>query len=124
MATIIVAEDDEHVRALLRVTLTEAGHRVIETRDGQEALEKLPGSGAEMLLLDLNMPRLDGLELCRKVRQSEEFKAIPILMLTVRELVDDQVRGYDAGADEYLTKPFEGPVLVARIRALLERTRK
>ena len=122
MARILVAEDDANVRALLRVTLEGGGHEVLEAVDGQEAWERLGKEPADLLVLDLNMPRLDGLQLCRKVRQSP-YKKLPILMLTVKALIEDQVRGYDNGADEYMAKPFEAPLLLARIKALLTRSR-
>jgi DNA-binding response OmpR family regulator len=124
MARILVAEDDPRVRALVRVTLESGGHEVVEAVDGQDGWERLQKEPAEMLVLDLNMPRLDGLGLCRKVRQSKDLKNLPILMLTVKAMVEDQVRGYDSGADEYMAKPFEASLLLARVKALLSRTSK
>ena len=124
MARILVVEDDPAVRALVRVTLEAGGHEVFEAEDGQDGWEKLQRTPAEMLVLDLNMPRMDGLGLCQLVRRSEKHRSLPILMLTVKALVEDQVRGYDSGADEYMAKPFDAKLLLARVRALLDRTSK
>ena len=113
MTTLIVAEDDENVRAMVRLALTGAGYRVIEAVDGQDAWEKMRVKRPDGLVLDVNMPRMDGLALCRKVRAAPAFSKTPVLMLTIRDLVEDRVRGLDCGADEYLSKPFEPAVLVS-----------
>ena len=124
MTTLLVADDDENIRALVSAALSDAGYRVIEAFDGQDAWEKIQARRPAGLVLDLNMPRMDGLAVCRKVRSSQEFARTPILMLTIRALVEDRVRGLDCGADEYLTKPFEPSVLVSRVKALLARCQK
>ena len=90
MARVLVAEDDDNFRALVTATLSQGGHEVVEAKDGQEAWEKLQDNPADLLLLDLNMPRMDGLELCRRVRQSEAFRRTPILMLTVKAMVEER----------------------------------
>ena len=123
MATLIVADDDDDVRTMLRYALIRGGHTVIEAVDGQDAWEKLQKNGADGLVLDVNMPRMDGLALCRKVRSSSRFADTPILMLTIRALAEDHVHGFDSGADEYLIKPFEPGLLLSRVRALLTRVK-
>ena len=102
MTTLIVAEDDENVRAMVRLALAGAGYRVIEAVDGQDAWEKMRVRRPDGLILDVNMPRMDGLALCRKVRATAALSKMPVLMLTIRDLVEDRVRGLDCGADEYL----------------------
>ena len=124
MTTLIVAEDDENVRAMVRLARAGAGYRVIEAVDGQDAWEKMRVRRPDGLILDVNMPRMDGLALCRKVRATAALSKMPVLMLTIRDLVEDRVRGLDCGADEYLSKPFEPTVLVSRIKALLARCQK
>ena len=121
MTTILVAEDDEGFRALVSQVLSEAGFRVVAAKDGQEAWELLEKYGADMAVLDLNMPRLDGMELTRRLRADSRYRDLPVLMLTVRALVEDQLSGYERGADDYLTKPFDVGMLVSRVRALLRR---
>ena len=122
MKTILLAEDNANFRALLLMTLSGADYEVIAAADGQEAWETLQRRAVDFLLLDLNMPRMNGLELCQKVRQSEAFKGLPILMLTVKDLVEDQVHGYDSGADDYLSKSSDMPLLLSKIKALMART--
>jgi DNA-binding response OmpR family regulator len=121
MTTILVAEDDEGFRALVSEVLAEAGYRVAAAKDGQEAWELLEQDGADMAVLDLNMPRLDGMELTRRLRADSRYRDLPVLMLTIRALVEDQISGYERGADDYLTKPFDVAMLVSRVRALLRR---
>ena len=118
---ILIADDDSSVREILRMMLEEDGYEVLEAVDGQEAWEKLNAQGADMGIFDLNMPRLDGLQLTQRIRQDPRYSELPILMLTVRALVIEQIRGYDRGADEYVTKPFEREVLLARVKALERR---
>jgi DNA-binding response OmpR family regulator len=120
---ILIADDDSSVREILRMMLEEDGYEVLEAVDGQEAWEKLNAQGADMGIFDLNMPRLDGLQLTQRIRQDPRYSELPILMLTVRALVIEQIRGYDRGADEYVTKPFEREVLLARVKALERRLR-
>jgi DNA-binding response OmpR family regulator len=118
---ILIADDDPSVREILRMMLEEDGYAVVEAVDGQQAWDKLNTEGADMGIFDLNMPRLDGLQLTQRIRQDSRYSELPILMLTVRALVIEQIRGYDRGADEYVTKPFEREVLLARVKALERR---
>ncbi|MDM7855985.1 response regulator transcription factor [Cellulomonas alba] len=115
---ILVAEDDPGVAASLRHALTRDGHRVLEAPDGAAALAQMQAR-PDLLVLDVLMPRMDGLEVCRRLRASRD--RTPILMLTARDLVEDRVAGLDAGADDYLVKPFALDELRARVRALLRR---
>ena len=121
MRTILVADDDAMFRELVTEILTMAGYRVLTAKDGQEGWEMLTENGADMAVIDLNMPRKDGLELTRMIRLDAKYKDMPILMLTIRAFVEDQIAGYARGADDYLTKPFDQKMLIARLRVLERR---
>jgi len=121
MRTVLVADDDTIFRELVTEVLTAGGYRVLAAKDGQEALELLAKEGADLAVLDLNMPRLDGLGLTRAIRADARFSKMPVLMLTIREFIEDQVSGYEQGADDYLTKPFDNSMLLARVRVLERR---
>jgi two-component system response regulator MprA len=118
--TILVVEDDAAVREALERALGFEGYVVDSARDGAIALSMLKEHEYGLIVLDVMMPHLDGLETCRRVRASGD--RVPILMLTARTTVDDRVEGLDAGADDYLAKPFSLDELLARIRALLRRS--
>ena len=118
---VLLAEDDPVFRELVSEILQEAGYEVVAGENGQEALDLLLTRGADMAVLDLNMPVMDGLELTRRIRSDENLKEMPILMLTVRSYVEDQITGFDRGADDYLTKPFDRKMLIARLRVLERR---
>src|SRR5262249_21236576 len=115
---ILVVDDDPQIRRVMRVTLTAQGYEVDDARSGAEALEKLRRDGVDLVLLDMNMPGMDGIETCRLIRADSE---VAIIMLTVRDAESDQVEALDAGADDYITKPFRTQALLARIRAALRR---
>ncbi len=116
---ILVVDDDPQIRRVLKVTLTGQGYEVDDAKNGEGALEKVRESRFDLVLLDMNMPGIDGLETCRAMREQSE---IAIIMLTVRDNEADTVAALDAGADDYVTKPFKTPELSARIRAALRRT--
>ncbi|GAA2756204.1 response regulator transcription factor [Actinopolymorpha rutila] len=116
---VLVVDDDDAVRLALSRALTRDGHEVAEAADGTEALEALGGGQPDVVILDVLMPEPNGLEVCRRVRARGD--RVPILMLTARDLVEDRVAGLDAGADDYLVKPFALDELRARVRALLRR---
>jgi two-component system response regulator MprA len=116
---ILVAEDDQDVAGSLEAALTRDGHTVVTVTDGIEALYEAGRSRPDLIVLDVLMPRLDGLEVCRRLRAAQDATAI--LMLTARDLIQDRVAGLDAGADDYLVKPFALDELRARVRALLRR---
>jgi two-component system response regulator MprA len=118
MPTILVADDDQKITEMLRRTLAYEGYTVVTAADGQEALDKARAQRPDLAILDWMMPRLDGLEVARRLRAAE---GIPILMLTARDTVEDRVEGLDTGADDYLVKPFAPAELLARIRSLLRR---
>jgi two-component system, OmpR family, response regulator MprA len=119
---ILVADDDRAVRDSLRRSLAFNGYQVELASDGQQALDAMSGETGprpDALVLDVMMPRVDGLEVCRRLRNAGDD--IPVLVLTAREAVSDRVAGLDAGADDYLAKPFALEELLARLRALLRR---
>jgi two-component system response regulator MprA len=117
-ARILVIEDEERIRNFLQRGLTFEGYRVDTAPDGEAGLDIARDNPPDLVLLDLMLPGLDGLEVCRRLRSVSD---IPILMLTARESVEDRVTGLDAGADDYLVKPFAFDELMARVRALLRR---
>ena len=121
MRTVLVAEDDASLRAFLTEALEEAGYRSLPCENGASAWDRLLEGGVDLAILDLNMPVLDGLELVRRVRGHQRLKDTPVLMLTIRDLLDDQVSGYEGGADDYLTKPFDADLLVAHLKVLERR---
>ncbi|MBI4347837.1 MAG: response regulator transcription factor [Elusimicrobia bacterium] len=118
---VLLAEDDPVFRDLVTEILQEAGYEVLAGENGQEAWELLVAKGADLAVLDLNMPILDGLELTKRIRGDDRYKELPILMLTVRAFVEEQIAGYDRGADDYLTKPFDRKMLAARLKVLERR---
>jgi two-component system KDP operon response regulator KdpE len=119
-AKILLVDDDPQVRRALRTTLTSAGYIVVEARTGEEALEEVQAEGAvDMVLLDLKMPGIGGLEACRRIRKIFD---VPILVISVLRTQEDKVQAFDAGADDYLVKPFGIQELLSRIHALRRRT--
>jgi len=117
-AYILVVDDDPQIRRVMRTTLVAQGYEVSDARTGEEALEKLRKEKCDLVLLDVNLPGMSGLETCRLIRASSD---IAVIMLTVRNTEKDKVEALDAGADDYVTKPFGAPELLARIRASLRR---
>jgi two-component system response regulator MprA len=117
---ILVVDDEPSVRDALDRALRMDGYKVQLAADGQQALDQLAEQAPDAIVLDLLMPGVDGLEVCRRIRAAGD--RIPVLMLTARDGVPDRVRGLDAGADDYLVKPFALEELSARLRALLRRT--
>jgi two-component system, OmpR family, KDP operon response regulator KdpE len=118
-ATILVVDDEAQIRRVMRTTLSSQGYAITEARSGNEALDKLREEHIDLVLLDINMPGLGGLETCREVRRTSD---VPIIMLTVRGSEHDKVDALDAGADDYVVKPFGMEELLARIRASLRRS--
>ncbi|HTW23407.1 MAG TPA: response regulator transcription factor, partial [Candidatus Baltobacteraceae bacterium] len=117
-AKILVVDDEPQIRRVLRTTLTSQGYSVAEARTGDEALEEIRHERPDLILLDVNMPGRSGLETCSEIRSTSD---IPIIMLTVRNSERDKVQALDAGADDYVVKPFGVEELMARIRAALRR---
>ena len=116
---ILAVEDERSIRKLLRLYLDEAGYTVTEAADGAEALSKMRTGGIDLVLLDLMIPEIDGLEVCRRIRA--DHPSIPIIMLTARDDEASRVTGLEMGADDYVTKPFSPRELVARVKAVLRR---
>jgi len=121
---VLVADDDDNFRSLVIEVLTAAGYEVAAEINGRLAWERLQAEGADMAVLDVNMPEMDGFQLLRNIRTDDRFKTMPVLMLTIRAFADDQVEGYDTGADDYLTKPFHNAVLLSRVKVLERRILK
>jgi two-component system KDP operon response regulator KdpE len=117
---VLVVDDEPHVVQLLRANLTIEGYEVLVAEDGKQALEILKNQTPDLMILDLMLPGLDGYEVTQRAR---EFSTIPIIMLTARSNEIDIIRGFDAGADDYLTKPFSTNELMVRVRAVLRRAK-
>jgi two-component system response regulator MprA len=115
---VLIVEDDEDIADVLRRSLRNEGYEVRTSADGVEALDAAAAFMPDLVVLDLGLPRLDGIEVCRRLRSEGD---VPILVLTARAETEDRVTGLDSGADDYLVKPFERQELLARIRALLRR---
>ena len=118
---ILVAEDDNQSRAALRQHLRAAGYQVVEAADGEAALLQFERYAIDLVVLDVLMPKMTGLEVCQWIRQQSD---VPIIMVTVLGSADDRVTGLEMGANDYMVKPFSGRELVARIRAILRRTQR
>jgi two-component system, OmpR family, KDP operon response regulator KdpE len=116
---ILVVDDEPQIRRVMRVSLSSQGYQVSEVKTGEDALDKIREEKFDLILLDMNLPGLDGLATCREIREGSD---VAIIMLTVRSTEQDKVKALDAGADDYVTKPFSTPELLARIRAALRRT--
>jgi two-component system KDP operon response regulator KdpE len=117
-STILVVDDEPQLRRAMKATLTDLGYSVIEAKTGEEALNLLRREAVDLILLDLNMPGIGGLETCRAIRETND---LPIIVLSVRNTEREKVQALDAGADDYVTKPFGIQELLARIRAALRR---
>ena len=122
MKRILIIEDDRDIIELVRYNLVNEGFQVSAASDGTAGLASLKKSPPDILLLDLMLPRLSGLEICKEIRRDSALNRLPILMLTARGEEADRVVGLEMGADDYVTKPFSPRELVARVRALLRRT--
>lgn len=118
---ILVVEDEEDILALLHFNLLKEGFRVTCATSGEEALQAVTNDAPDLMILDLMLPGIDGLEICRRVRAMPETEEIPIIMVTARGEESDVVRGLELGADDYVPKPFSFKILLARIHAVLRR---
>ena len=119
MAHLLIVEDDELLRDGLSAQLMQAGHRIDSAADGEQALERLQNDAYEGVVLDLGLPKVDGLTVLRRLRL--RLPALPVLILTARDGIEDRVEGLNAGADDYLTKPFNRDELLARLQSMLRR---
>ena len=119
---ILIVEDESALVTMLRYNLERDGYRIVEARDGEEALMVVREERPDLVLLDWMLPLMSGLEVCRQLRRRTETRDVPIIILTARGEELDKVRGLDAGADDYITKPFSPTELMARIRAVMRRS--
>lgn len=119
--TVLVADDEPDVRELVSYRLSRSGYTVIEAKDGEEALRLATEHCPDCAVIDVMMPKIDGYEVTRALRSNEKTRFMPILLLTARAQESDIQTGFDAGADDYLKKPFNPDELVARVRAILSR---
>jgi len=117
-ARILVVDDDPQIRRVMRTTLISHGYEAADAKSGEEAIEKVRENKYDLILLDMNMGGMDGIETCREIRTGSD---VAIVMLTVRDAERDKIAALDAGADDYVTKPFSAPELMARVRAALRR---
>jgi two-component system, OmpR family, phosphate regulon response regulator PhoB len=120
---VLVVEDEAALVTLLRYNLEREGFRVAEARDGEEAMLQIAEQMPDLVVLDWMLPLMSGIEVCRQLRRLPETRRLPIVMLTARGEEGDKLRGLDAGADDYITKPFSPSELIARLRAVLRRSR-
>ncbi len=116
---IMTADDSSSIRQMVSFTLRQAGYDIVEAVDGQDALNKLDGTGVDMLITDLNMPTMDGIELIRQTRAKPEYKFIPIVMLTTESQAEMKQKGKQAGATGWIVKPFQPEQLVAVVKKVL-----
>jgi DNA-binding response OmpR family regulator len=116
---ILVADDDADLRALIGFTLKQAGYDICTAVDGESALHSFQRDSPDLVLLDINMPEPNGLQVCREIRGRSP---VPIMMLTVRDIEEDLIAAFDSGADDYVRKPFSPRALLARVRALIRRS--
>ncbi|MDD2804049.1 MAG: response regulator [Elusimicrobiales bacterium] len=115
---ILIADDDDDLRDLVEMVLGSAGYTVLANNNGKRAWETLQKEGADLAVLDINMPEMDGLELLDLIRNDDRFKEMPVMLLTARKGMDERAKGLERGADDYLTKPFDNDELVRRVKLL------
>ncbi len=120
---VLVVEDERDLTTLMRYNLEKEGYRVLEARDGEEALMVLNEENPDLVLLDWMLPQVSGIEVCRRIRSRADTRNLPIIMVTARGEEADRIRGLDTGADDYIAKPFTIAELMARIRAVMRRIR-
>lgn len=118
--TILLVDDEPHVLEVLRVTLEDLGFRLLEAHDGPSALDLARSENPDLVVLDVMLPSMSGLEVCKTLKQSTETVGTPVIMLTARSGEEDTQAGFEAGADRYLTKPFSPLTLVAEVVKLLK----
>jgi diguanylate cyclase (GGDEF)-like protein len=121
---ILVVDDDPDIRDILKLTLSEENYEVLEAVDGEEALKIITTKAPHLVLLDYKIPKIDGREVCRRIKKDLLLRHLPIIMVTAKGDIEDKVGGIDAGADDYVVKPFEPKELLARIRMILRRTER
>ena len=119
---ILVVEDDSDIRELISFNLKNEGYQVFEANDGEVGIDKARNNNPDLILLDLMLPGIQGLDVCRIIKSDQETKEIPIIMVTALGQEEDIVKGLETGADDYITKPFSIKVLIARVNAVLKRS--
>ena len=119
---ILVADDEKDIGRLLELILTRGGYQVIRASDGEEALAQIAQDRPDLIILDVMMPKLDGIQVCQRLKGHSRTASIPIILLTAKAQANDKVTGFSAGADEYVPKPFNHQEVLARVRALLQRS--
>ena len=119
---ILVVEDDLYIRELMSFNLANEGHQVFEANDGEVGIDKARNNNPDLILLDLMLPGIQGLDVCRIIKSDQETKETPIIMVTALGQEEDIVKGLETGADDYITKPFSIKVLIARVNAVLKRS--
>ena len=124
MARILIADDDAHIVTLVERTLSRSGHEMTTAHTGAEALERLKRGVPDLVILDIVMPALTGIDVCRHMRMHPTLSTVPILFLTMKEDIQTKIAGFEAGCDDYLTKPFHVNELELRVKALLRHTIK
>lgn len=122
MVNVLVVDDDPEIIDLLRLDLELMGFTVDSATDGMSALKKVESKSYDLIVLDVMMPKMDGFEVCKRIRANRASVAVPIILLTAKGTIEDKIRGFNAGADDYLVKPFEFQELMVRMRALFRRT--
>lgn len=120
---ILIIDDDPDIRDVMNITLTEEGYECIQAQDGEEGLRAIQAHSPDIVLVDYKMPKMNGPEVCRKVKEDTLLRHLPIIMVTGKKEISDKIQGIDAGADDYIVKPFEPKELLAHIRMLLRRTK-
>ncbi|MFA5345785.1 MAG: response regulator [Candidatus Omnitrophota bacterium] len=121
---ILIVDDDPDIRDVLKLTLSEENYEILEAGDGEEALKVIHDNQPDLILLDYKIPKIDGREVCRRIKSDLLLRHLPIIMVTGKSDISDKVDGIDAGADDYVVKPFEPKELLARIRMILRHTER
>ncbi len=124
MIKILIADDDPDIRDVLKLTLSEENYEITEAKDGEEALRIINTKPLDLVLLDYKMPKVDGRQVCRLIKKDLLLRHLPVIMVTGKGEINDKVGGIDAGADDYIVKPFEPKELLARMRMILRRTER
>ncbi len=121
---ILIVDDEKQLVSLVSLHMTMAGYDVFSTDNGEKALSIINKETPDLIILDLMLPKIDGWEVCKRIRADNELAGIPVIMLTARTEIDDKLKGFECGADDYITKPFSPRELVARVKRVLKRTDK
>lgn len=124
MFKVLAIDDEQYILDLIKINLSISGYQIETANDGAEGLAKAKQGNFDAILIDVMMPKLDGYTVCNQLRGNPDTKETPIIMLTAKNALEDKVQGFDSGADDYVTKPFEPQELMVRLKALLRRSKK